>query len=186
MVLTNGPFVLSIPWLGAALFSPEKGTMGHCTQQKGPLVWPPACWAPGSLFGFAQGGRGHQRGLLGAHVLAFPPGSSSLGADLRGPVHLREWTPQGLGGGWAGQQLSSCPFSLNVIKSTLLRYSATQRREVLTRTATSQARGGKKHRHIFTKSCVFILTCLIFSHLRSALHVMQYTHRDVFPLLKSF
>lgn len=33
-VLTNGPFVLSFPCQGAALFSPEKGTMGHCARQK--------------------------------------------------------------------------------------------------------------------------------------------------------
>ena len=30
------------------------------------------------------------------------------------------------------------------------------------------------------KHCVFILTCLNFSHLQSALHLMQYTYRDGF------
>ena len=30
------------------------------------------------------------------------------------------------------------------------------------------------------KNCVFILTCLNFSHLQSTLHLMQYTYRDTF------
>ena len=30
------------------------------------------------------------------------------------------------------------------------------------------------------KYCVFILTCLNFSHLQSTLHLMQYTYQDVF------
>ena len=30
------------------------------------------------------------------------------------------------------------------------------------------------------KNCVFILTCLNFSHLQSTLHLMQYTYRDIF------
>lgn len=97
-VLTNGPFVLSFPCQGAALFSPEKGTMGHCAQQKGAPCLASSLLGSGSLFGFARSGRGHQRGLPGAHALMFPPGSSFLGPDQRGPVHLREWTPlTGLG-----------------------------------------------------------------------------------------
>ena len=39
--------------------------------------------------------------------------------------------------------------------------------------------------HLFIKYCVFILTCLNFSHLQSTLHLMQYTYRDIFPLLKT-
>ena len=35
------------------------------------------------------------------------------------------------------------------------------------------------------KNCVFILTCLNFSHLQSPLHLMHYTDEDVFPLLKT-
>ena len=31
------------------------------------------------------------------------------------------------------------------------------------------------------KNCVFILTCLNFSHLQSTLHLMQYTYWDIFP-----
>ena len=38
---------------------------------------------------------------------------------------------------------------------------------------------------LFIKNCVFILTCLNFSHLQSALHLMQYTYQDAFPLLKT-
>ena len=33
----------------------------------------------------------------------------------------------------------------------------------------------------FIKTCVFILTCLSFSHLQSTLHLLQYTHWDCFP-----
>ena len=32
----------------------------------------------------------------------------------------------------------------------------------------------------FIKNCVFILTCLNFSHLQSTLHLMQYTYQDIF------
>ena len=38
---------------------------------------------------------------------------------------------------------------------------------------------------ICKKKCVFILTCLNFSHLQSILHLMQYTFWDFFPLLKT-
>ena len=42
-----------------------------------------------------------------------------------------------------------------------------------------------KNRNLFIKICVFILTRLNFSHLQSTLHLMQYSHWDVFPLLKT-
>ena len=35
-------------------------------------------------------------------------------------------------------------------------------------------------KNLFIKNCVFILTCLNFSHLQSTLHLMQYTYQDVF------
>ena len=35
------------------------------------------------------------------------------------------------------------------------------------------------------KKCVFILTCLNFSHLQSTLYVMQYTYWDVSPTVKT-
>ena len=35
------------------------------------------------------------------------------------------------------------------------------------------------------KNCVFILTCLNFSHLQSTLHLMQYTAERFFSLLKT-
>ena len=41
-----------------------------------------------------------------------------------------------------------------------------------------------KKQNLSIKNCVFILTCLNFSHLPS-LHLMQYTYRHVFPLLKT-
>ena len=34
--------------------------------------------------------------------------------------------------------------------------------------------------NLFIKNCVFILTCLNFSHFQSTLHLMQYTFRGVF------
>ena len=34
--------------------------------------------------------------------------------------------------------------------------------------------------HLFIKYCVFILTCLNFSHLQGTLHLIQYTYQDVF------
>ena len=40
--------------------------------------------------------------------------------------------------------------------------------------------GDPKNWNLFIKNCVFILTCLNFSHLQSALHLMQYTYPDVF------
>ena len=39
----------------------------------------------------------------------------------------------------------------------------------------------QKNQNLFTKNCVFILTCLNFSHLPSALHSMQCTYHDFFP-----
>ena len=43
----------------------------------------------------------------------------------------------------------------------------------------------EKHLNFFIKNCVFILTCLNFSHLQSPLHLMQYTYQDLFSLLKT-
>ena len=40
--------------------------------------------------------------------------------------------------------------------------------------------GPKDNWNFFYKNCVFILICSNFSHLQSALHLMQYTHRDIF------
>ena len=37
-----------------------------------------------------------------------------------------------------------------------------------------------KTQNLFIKTCVFILTCLNFSHLQSTLHLMQYTYGDIF------
>ena len=34
--------------------------------------------------------------------------------------------------------------------------------------------------NLFIKNCVFILTCLNFSHLQSTLHLMQYTYQGIF------
>ena len=34
--------------------------------------------------------------------------------------------------------------------------------------------------NLFVTMCVFIFTCLNFSHLQSALHLMRYTYRDFF------
>ena len=39
---------------------------------------------------------------------------------------------------------------------------------------------GPPKQDLFIKSCVFILTCLKFSHLQSTVHLMQYTHQDIF------
>ena len=36
------------------------------------------------------------------------------------------------------------------------------------------------------ENCVFILTCLNFSHLQSSLHLIQYTYRDVFSTAQKF
>ena len=42
--------------------------------------------------------------------------------------------------------------------------------------------GTKKTQDLFIKYCVFILTCLNFSHLQSTLYLMQYTQsEDFFP-----
>ena len=41
-------------------------------------------------------------------------------------------------------------------------------------------RGDPKKPEFIYKNCVFILTCLNFSHLQSALHLMHYTYRDIF------
>ena len=45
--------------------------------------------------------------------------------------------------------------------------------------------GPKEPRTYLLKNCIFILTCLNFSHLQCILHLMQYTYRDFFPLLKA-
>ena len=45
--------------------------------------------------------------------------------------------------------------------------------------------GTQNPQNLFIKSCVFILTCLNFSHLQSTLHVMQYTYWDVFSATQS-
>ena len=75
----KGPFVLSLPWPALHCPPPLRRAQWDIVQsRKGPLVQPPAPGALGSLLGSAQGGRGHQRGLLGAHVLMSPPGSSFL------------------------------------------------------------------------------------------------------------
>ena len=37
-----------------------------------------------------------------------------------------------------------------------------------------------KTQNLFIKNCVFILTCLNFSHLQSTLHLIQYTYWDFF------
>ena len=48
-------------------------------------------------------------------------------------------------------------------------------------------RGDPKPQNLFIKYCVFILTCLNFSHLQSTLHFMQYTYQDiVFHCSKQF
>ena len=66
------------PLAGAALSPhPRRAQWDIVQSRKGPLVQPPAPGALGSLLGSAQGGRGHQRGLLGAHVLMSPPGPPS-------------------------------------------------------------------------------------------------------------
>ena len=41
-------------------------------------------------------------------------------------------------------------------------------------------RGTPKMKFIY-KNCVFILTCLNFSHLQSTFHLTQYTYWDIFP-----
>ena len=46
-------------------------------------------------------------------------------------------------------------------------------------------RGDQKNLNLFIKNCVFILTCLNFSHIQSTLHLMEYTYQDFFPLLKT-
>ena len=41
-------------------------------------------------------------------------------------------------------------------------------------------KGRHKKWNLFIKNCVFILTCLNFGHLQSALHLTQHTYPDVF------
>ena len=41
-------------------------------------------------------------------------------------------------------------------------------------------RGEPPKKSLFIKYCVFILTCLNFSRLQSALHLMQYTYQNIF------
>ena len=38
--------------------------------------------------------------------------------------------------------------------------------------------GPKTTRNLFIKHCIFVLTCLNFSHLQSSLHLMQHTYWD--------
>ena len=45
--------------------------------------------------------------------------------------------------------------------------------------------GPKNPQDLFIKNCVFIRTCLSFSHLQITLHLMQYTYQDFFPQLKT-
>ena len=42
--------------------------------------------------------------------------------------------------------------------------------------------GGTPPKEFIYKNCVFILTCLNFSHLQGTLHSMQYTYQDIFPI----
>ena len=46
-------------------------------------------------------------------------------------------------------------------------------------------RGTQKTPEFIYKTCVFILTCLNFSHLQSTLYLMQYTYQNVSPLLRT-
>ena len=41
-------------------------------------------------------------------------------------------------------------------------------------------RGNPQNLEFIYKHCIFILTCLNFSHLQSTLHLMQYTYQDIF------
>ena len=43
----------------------------------------------------------------------------------------------------------------------------------------------KNTQNLFIKNCVFILTCLIFSHVQTTLHLMQYTYQDVFSTVQN-
>ena len=45
--------------------------------------------------------------------------------------------------------------------------------------------GGTHKTEFIYKNCVFIHTCLNFSHLHSTLHLIQYTYQDIFSLLKT-
>lgn len=72
----KGPFVLSFPWLGLHCSPLRRAQWDIVQSRKGPLVQPPARWALGSLPGFAQGGRGHQRvhrELMFSCLLQGPP-----------------------------------------------------------------------------------------------------------------
>ena len=44
----------------------------------------------------------------------------------------------------------------------------------------------QKNRQLFIKHCVFILICLNFSHLKSALHLKQYTYWHIFSTAQKF
>ena len=68
-------------------------------------------------------------------------------------------------------------------KSSLWR--ASKQRNGITRKGVIIQRGlPKKIQNLFSKNCLFIVTCLNVSHLPSTLHLMQYTYQDIFPLLK--
>ena len=43
-----------------------------------------------------------------------------------------------------------------------------------------KGRSSPTKQNLFVKNCVFILTCLNYSHIQSTLHLMLYTYQDVF------
>ena len=51
---------------------------------------------------------------------------------------------------------------------------------ILTGTHSLQGEGTQRTQNLFIKTCVFILTCLNFSHLQHTLLLMKYTYQDVF------
>lgn len=75
---TKGSLSSAYPGRRCIVPPPRRAQWDIVQSRKGALVQPPAPGALGSLLGSAQGGRGHQRVLLGAHVLMSPPGSSFL------------------------------------------------------------------------------------------------------------
>ena len=49
----------------------------------------------------------------------------------------------------------------------------------------THTRGDPPKPDFIHKNCIFILTCLNFSHLQSTLYLMQYNYRESFPLCKT-
>lgn len=104
-----------LPLASAALFSPEKGTMGHCAEQKGaPCLASSSLgsgrWAPS--LGLPRVGEAIGEVCRELRLSRFLRGHL-LGADHRDPVHLRVRNrhrrgPHGTAK--AGKWLSSCPF----------------------------------------------------------------------------